>query len=125
MSEKTAKILKAAGTATGIGLASLATYDALQTKHSIRRNFPVVGWARFGFEFIRPEIRQYFFESNRDGRPFSRDTRSMVYQYAKGMSGEKAFGTEQDISEVGYDIVRHTMAPVSYTHLTLPTSDLV
>ncbi|SIK27298.1 FMN-binding glutamate synthase family protein [Rothia sp. ND6WE1A] len=112
MSDKTSKILKAASATAGIGLTGLATYDAFQKKHSIRRNFPVIGWARFGFEFIRPELRQYFFESNRDGRPFNRDTRTMIYEYAKGLSGEKAFGTEQDISEVGYDIVRHTMAPV-------------
>lgn len=112
MSDNTSKILKATAAAAGVGITGLAAHDIFQKKHSILRNFPVLGWARFGFETIRPELRQYFFESNSDGRPFSRDTRSMVYEYAKGLSGEKAFGTEQDISSVGYDIVRHTMAPV-------------
>lgn len=109
---KSSDILKTVGAAAGASLAGLAAHDALQKKHAILRNFPVLGRARYGFEFIRPEIRQYFFESNRDGRPFSRDTRGMIYEYAKGKSGEKAFGTEQNLSEIGYDVVRHTMAPV-------------
>lgn len=112
MSSKASKILKTTAAVAGASLAGVAAHDVTQKKHSIIRNFPVLGWARFGFELIRPEIRQYFFESNRDGRPFSRDTRSMVYEYAKGYSGQKAFGTEQDVSAVGFDIVRHTMAPV-------------
>lgn len=103
---------KKAAAAVAAGLAALATHDVLQKKHSVLRNYPVLGHARFGFERIRPEIRQYFFENNRDGRPFDCDTRTTVYEYAKGLSGEKAFGTERNLSEVGYDIVRHTMAPV-------------
>src|SRR4051812_6393452 len=58
--------------------------DTTQTHHSVRRNFPVVGHGRYLMEMIRPEINQYFVESNSDGKPFSRNERSVVYQRAKG-----------------------------------------
>ena len=53
----------------------LGIVDMFQTKHTIRRNFPVVGHGRYLLEMIRPEINQYFVESNLDGRPFSRERR--------------------------------------------------
>ena len=58
-------------------------HDLLQTRHSILRNYPIVGHLRFILEAIRPEIRQYFFEDDRDKTPFSRVQRSLVYQRAK------------------------------------------
>lgn len=94
------------------GLAGLLAHDALQRRHSILRNYPVLGRARFAMERIRPEIQQYFVENNYDGRPFDRDTRSMIYQRAKGQGGEQAFGTERQVSRPGHDFLRHTMAPV-------------
>jgi glutamate synthase domain-containing protein 2 len=66
---------------------------------------------RFLLETIRPEIQQYFIERNYDGRPFDRDTRSIVYERAKGIHGEQAFGTERDVYETGYEFVEHSMAP--------------
>lgn len=112
MSAHLRRIAAAAGGTAAAGLAGLAAHDALQTKHSILRNFPVLGRARFLMERIRPEIQQYFVETNYDGRPFDRDTRSMVYRYAKGESGEQAFGTERHVMQPGQDFLRHTMAPV-------------
>ena len=89
----------------------LAIYDVVQRRHSILRNYPVVGHMRFLLEAIRPEMQQYFIERNYDGRPFDRDTRSIVYERAKGIHGEKAFGTELDVNEVGYEFVVHSSAP--------------
>ncbi|MEY4295299.1 MAG: hypothetical protein RLY82_987, partial [Pseudomonadota bacterium] len=66
------------------GLSILGFYDLKQTKRSILRNYPVVGHLRFMLEFIRPEIRQYFVESDAEATPFSRSQRSLVYQRAKG-----------------------------------------
>ena len=63
----------------------LGVRDCLQKRHAIQRAFPVLGHARYLLEKIRPEIRQYFFESNTEELPFSRDRRSMVYQRAKGV----------------------------------------
>lgn len=87
-------------------------YDMLQKDHSILRNFPVLGHFRFLFELIRPEIYQYFVESDTDGVPFDRDTRSLVYQRAKDVRDTVPFGTKEDVYEVGYEWVNHSMAPV-------------
>ena len=61
---------------------------------------------------MRPELQQYFIERNFDGRPYDRDTRSIIYQRAKGIEGVKAFGTERDVNEVGYEYLVHATAPV-------------
>ena len=73
------------------------TADMLQTKQAIKRNFPLVGHARYLLEMIRPEINQYFIESNSDGKPFSRHERSLVYQRAKGDTDTLPFGTQKDV----------------------------
>ena len=78
-------------------LLAVAVYDLLQRRHSILRNYPVLGHLRFLLEDIRPELQQYFIERNCDGRPFDRDTRSVVYERAKGIQGEQPFGTELDV----------------------------
>ena len=90
----------------------LGWYDMLQRDHSILRNFPVLGHFRFLFELIRPEIYQYFVESDTDGVPFDRDTRSLVYQRAKDVRDTVPFGTKEDVYQVGYEWVNHSMAPV-------------
>jgi len=87
----------------------LGVYDALQTKRAVLRNFPVIGHFRYLFEMIRPEINQYFIESNTDGRPFSRELRSVVYQRAKRQRDTVPFGTQRDVYEVGYEWLDHSM----------------
>lgn len=87
----------------------LGVYDALQTKRAVLRNFPVLGHFRYLFEMIRPEINQYFIESNTDGRPFSRELRSVVYQRAKRERDTVPFGTQRDVYEVGYEWLDHSM----------------
>ncbi|HSF92150.1 MAG TPA: FMN-binding glutamate synthase family protein, partial [Paracoccaceae bacterium] len=72
-------------------LATMGAYDIIQPRHSIRRNYPVIGHMRFIFEGIRPEIRQYLIESDRDEEPFSREIRSIVYQRAKGVEDKRPF----------------------------------
>jgi len=90
----------------------LGIVDMLQKHHTIRRNFPVIGHGRYLMEMIRPEINQYFVESNSDGRPFSREDRSVVYQRAKGQLDTLPFGTQWDVNEVGYEWINHSLAPV-------------
>ena len=85
--------------------------DYLQREHSILRSFPVLGHLRFLLEAIRPELQQYFIERNYDGRPYDRDTRTVIYQRAKGTHGEQAFGTERDVEQSGYEFVVHSNAP--------------
>ena len=65
------------------GLTAVGTNDLVQKRHSVLRNYPIMAHLRFLLEHIRPEMRQYFFESETDGAPFSRDRRALVYQRAK------------------------------------------
>ena len=85
------------------GLLLLGAYDLIQRRHSVLRNYPVLGHMRFLLESLRPEIQQYFIERNFDGRPYDRDTRSTIYERAKGIHAELSFGTEHDIEAVGYE----------------------
>ena len=90
----------------------MAIYDLAQRKHSVLRNYPVLGHMRFLLEALRPELQQYFIERNFDGRPFDRDIRSLVYERAKGTAAELSFGTERDIDQDGYEYLLHSTAPV-------------
>jgi glutamate synthase domain-containing protein 2 len=92
-------------------LVGLGVYDLLQSKRSILRNYPVIGHLRFMLEFIRPEIRQYFIESDNEATPFSRAQRSLVYQRAKGESDKRPFGTQLDVHAEGYEWMNHSVAP--------------
>lgn len=87
--------------------------DSLQTRHAIRRNFPVIGNFRYLFELVRPELQQYFVESNQSGRPISRDVRSVIYQRAKGETETQPFGTQLDTHAEHYEWVNHTIVPVT------------
>lgn len=92
-------------------VAVIGWYDVLQRRHSVLRNYPVLGHMRFILEAIRPEIQQYFVERNIEGRPFDRDTRTIIYERAKGIHGELAYGTERDVNSVGAEWVLHSSAP--------------
>lgn len=92
-------------------LTALGLWDMRQTRHAIRRNYPVLGNLRFLFEFIRPEIRQYFIEDDTQRLPFSRADRSLVYQRAKQEIDKRPFGTQDDVYRAGYEWINHSMAP--------------
>ena len=92
-------------------LVGVGVYDLKQTKRAILRNYPIIGHMRFLFEFVRPEIRQYFIESDSEATPFSRAQRSLVYQRAKGEPDNQPFGTHLDVGKSGYEWVNHSMAP--------------
>jgi glutamate synthase domain-containing protein 2 len=89
----------------------LGLYDAFQKRHAILRNFPVIGHFRYFFEMIRPEIQQYFVESYSDGKPFSREQRSVVYQRAKGQEDNTPFGTQIDFYKTGAEWIDHSIVP--------------
>ncbi|WP_326535228.1 FMN-binding glutamate synthase family protein [Pseudorhodoferax sp.] len=92
-------------------LSATGVHDLRQTRHAILRNYPVIGHMRFLLEFIRPEIRQYFIESDAEAAPFSRAQRSLVYQRAKGDPDNRPFGTHLDVSLLGYEWINHSMRP--------------
>jgi len=93
------------------GLAVIGTFDLIQKRHAILRNYPLTAHIRFILEEIRPEIRQYFLESEKDGTPFSRDKRAIVYQRAKQALDKRPFGTQNDVYSSGYEWLQHSMAP--------------
>ena len=98
-------------------LVLLGVRDVWQSQHSVLRNYPVIGHLRFLLEFIRPEMRQYFIESDSEAAPFSRQQRSLVYQRSKGDSDKRPFGTQMDVGAVGYEWINHSLLPtVLATH---------
>ena len=92
------------------GLVLLGLRDALQTRRAVLRNFPVIGHFRYLLEMIRPEINQYFIESNTDGTPFNREQRSVAYQRAKRELSTLPFGTQGDLYRVGYEWIDHSLS---------------
>ena len=86
-------------------------HDLWQSKRAVLRNYPVIGHMRFLLEFIRPEIRQYFIESENEAAPFSRAQRSLVYQRAKGDSDKRPFGTQLATHATGHEWMTHSVAP--------------
>ncbi|GGC79130.1 FMN-binding glutamate synthase family protein [Undibacterium terreum] len=100
------------GALTVIGIS-----DFRQTKRSILRNYPILANFRFFFEYIRPEIRQYFLEEDTAANPFSRNQRSIVYQRAKQELDKRPFGTQLDVYESGYEWINHSISPsVIHSH---------
>ena len=94
-------------------------FDVFQKRHTIRRNFPLLGHFRYLFEAIRPEINQYFVESNSDGVPFSRESRSVVYQRSKRELDTLPFGTQERVYDVGYEWATHSLVPKHVVPSTL------
>ncbi len=104
-----------------VAAAAVATHDVLQRRHSLLRNFPVIGHGRYLVEKIGPELRQYIVAGNDEERPFSRDQRRWVYASAKLENNYFGFGTDNDIEHTtAYPIVKHAtfgrVAPPSDPH---------
>jgi glutamate synthase domain-containing protein 2 len=96
---------------TSVAVAALGARDLFQLRHAILRNYPLTAHLRFIMEKIRPEMRQYFFETDKDGTPFSRDKRAIVYQRAKSELDKRPFGTQYDVYRTEYEWLHHSMAP--------------
>ena len=90
----------------------LGLFDMFQKKHTLLRNFPIIGHFRYLLESIRPEIHQYFVETDNGGRPFSRDQRAIIYQRAKKQLDTRPFGTQLNVYETGYEWVNHSLTPL-------------
>ena len=94
-----------------IVLLAIGLINTNQHKHAILRNFPVLGYFRYLFELIAPEIQQYFIERSTDGKPFSRNERSLVYQRAKNIDSNTPFGTQLDLNQNNYEGIKHSIFP--------------
>ena len=51
----------------GGGLAGVAGFDLVQRRHTILRNYPIIGHLRFLLEGVGPELRQYIVTDNDAG----------------------------------------------------------
>ncbi len=96
-------------------LIAVGVHDLIQPSHAILRNYPVIGHIRFMLESIRPELRQYMIEDERDPLPFSREHRALVYRRAKNVHDAQPFGTVKDVGAVGYGWVSHSIRPREIT----------
>jgi glutamate synthase domain-containing protein 2 len=115
-------------------VAAVASYDLLQRKHSLLRNFPVIGHARYFIETIGPELRQYIVASNDEERPFTRDQRRWIYASAKQENNTFGFGTDNDIERTdGYTVIKHrtfsrippSAAPHSGESVAIPSAKIL
>jgi glutamate synthase domain-containing protein 2 len=98
-------------TAGFVLLALLGSWDLLQRRSTLRRNYPLLAHLRYGLESIGPEIRQYFIQSDTDEVPFSRAQRALVYQRSKGEMDVVPFGTEHNVYDVSYEWINHSIVP--------------
>jgi glutamate synthase domain-containing protein 2 len=98
-------------TVLAVAASAVGVYDMTQTKRAVLRNYPLSARLRFLFEHFRPEVRQYFLESDNDETPFSREQRALVYRRSKGIEGLRPFGTLRNVNQVGHEWINHSMAP--------------
>ncbi len=115
-------------------LAAVAVRDLLQREHTLLRNFPVIGHARYLLESIGPELRQYLVAGNNEERPFTRDQRRWVYASAKAQNNYFGFGTDNDLEyTAGYPVINHRTfgraVPATNVHtghdVTLPSAKIL
>ena len=93
-----------------IAIVLVGLYDIKQIKHSLWRNFPVVGRMRWVLEELRPPMRQYFIESDIDGVPINRQLRTVVYRRSKKLASTIPFGTKMDVYKPGYEWIGHSLS---------------
>lgn len=96
-----------------VALSLLGFFNLAQRRHTLLRNYPLIGYSRWAFEALRPAIRQYLFESEEDGRPYNREQRSLVYRRAKGTNDKVPFGSLIDYYAPGHEWINHSMSPTA------------
>ena len=94
-------------------LSAVGWWDMTQSQRAVLRNYPIIGHLRYMLEKVRPELRQYFLESDSEAMPFSRSQRSLVYARAKGETDKRPFGTLKDVSATGYEWINHSLVPTA------------
>ena len=93
--------------------AAVISYDLIQRRHAVLRNFPLVGHLRYALEEVGPELRQYIVTSDTEEKPFDRDHRRWIYASAKHENNYFAFGTVRDLeTSPNYPIIKHAPFPL-------------
>lgn len=96
--------------------AALGTWDLLQRKRTVSRNYPILAHFRYFLESIGPEIRQYFIQSDTEERPFSREQRTIIYQRAKNILDKRPFGSQLGMYDEGFEWINHSLRPAELTN---------
>ncbi|HKX87320.1 MAG TPA: glutamate synthase-related protein, partial [Flavobacterium sp.] len=97
-----------------IPLIAMGLFDMFQSKQTIKRNFPLLGRMRYVLESVGPEMRQYFIETDTEGKPFNRLQRSLVYQRSKKETSTQPFGTQLNVYDVGYEWINHSVRAIPF-----------
>ncbi len=100
--------------AVGVGVllvAILFIIDISQTRHAVRRNYPVIGRLRYVLEHLGVFFRQYFFAMDREEMPFNRAQRAWVYRAAKESDNAQPFGSTRDLRPTGTILFANTAFP--------------
>lgn len=97
-----------------IPIVIIGVYDVLSVKHTVLRNYPVLGHLRYVLEYIRPEIQQYFIATDHSEAPFTREIRSIIYQRSKNVNDTVPFGTKQKLTEPGYEFFDQSIMPTKF-----------
>ncbi len=84
--------------------------DKNQSQHSILRNFPLLGRIRYLLEMLGPEFRQYLFDADDEGRPFSRTDFSNIVIQGKYLKTVIGFGSKSDFDKPGL-FIKNAMFP--------------
>ncbi len=95
-------------------LTAVGVWDMVQSRSTLRRNYPLTAHIRYGLESFGPEIRQYFIQSDTEKVPFSREQRALVYQRAKGVSDVLPFGSVQNMYGSSYEWINHSIVPSAH-----------
>lgn len=98
--------------------------DARQEQHAIMRNFPVLGKLRYLFEKIGPEMRQYLFDQDTEGKPFSREDYQHVVIPAKYQNNMISFGSKRDFDKEGF-FIRNAMFPKQREEIEADNTELL
>ena len=105
-----------------VPLLLLAWRDFFQTRHSLRKNYPLIARIRWIMEDLRPFAQAYVVESDLEGRPFSHQARALVYARAKGDNDAHPMGTELDVYSDEYEWLSHSVVPNDHAPMEWRTS---
>ncbi len=97
--------------------------DKGQNQHSVLRNYPVLGRVRYFAEKIGPELRQYLFANDTEGKPFSRNQYTNIVLAGKYNSRMSSFGTQREYKDGFY--IRNTMFPLQRNELQIDNQTMI
>lgn len=98
--------------------------DRRQSQHAILRNYPLLGKIRYTAEKAGPELRQYLFDADTAGKPFSRDDYRDVVIPAKYQKNMIGFGSRRDFEKADF-YVKNAMFPKQQEELEADNTRII